>query len=66
MIAVSTRQEKGRSQERRIKRILKWLDGETTPEMIALYRQSAVEAHGSVETMLAADEAAMREERASK
>lgn len=55
-----------RSQERRIKRILRWLDGETTPAMVALYRETAIEQDGSVEKMLAADEAAMSEERASK
>lgn len=55
-----------RSLDRRIKRVLRYLDAEVTPEMIALYRECAIEQDGSVETMLAADEATMREERASK
>ncbi len=53
-----------RSLDRRIRRILKWLDGETTQDMVRLYRACAVEEHGSVLAALAADESAMREERA--
>jgi hypothetical protein len=66
VIALATRQEKGRSLDRRIERALRYLDAEVTPDMVALYRQSAVEEHGSVLAALEADEAAMREEHANK
>ncbi len=59
----STKTKKSATQrnlDRRIRKVLAWLDAETTPEMIRLYRQTAVEQEGDVLTALRADERSMR------
>ncbi len=51
-----------RDLDRRIKRVLRWLDCEVSPEWIAEYKQCALEQELSVEVALALDEAAMARE----
>jgi hypothetical protein len=46
--------------DRRIRKVLAWLDAEFSAEIVAEYRKTAVEQEGDVETALWADENAMR------
>jgi hypothetical protein len=48
--------------DRRIRRVLRWLDAEVNSAMVAEYRRAAREQHGSVRAAVEADEAAMRAE----
>lgn len=60
--AVATRRDEQRALDRRIRKVLTYLDAETTSEMVAEYRSTAVEQYGTVEAALAADEADIKAE----
>ncbi len=54
--------ESRRAQDQRIRRVLRWLDAETSEEMVGEYKATAVEQEGNVEAALKLDEAAMARE----
>ncbi len=54
--------ESRRAQDKRIRKVLKWLDAETSEEMVGEYKATAVEQEGNVEAALKLDEAAMARE----
>lgn len=62
MTAVATRRQEQQLMDRRIRKVLRWMDAEVTPAMVANYKACAIQERGSVAAQLAADEAAMKAE----
>jgi hypothetical protein len=56
------RKAKPRSLDARIRRVLRYLDAETSEEMVGTYKAAAREQYGSVQAALALDEKEMAEE----
>ncbi len=62
MSAVATTIKLNRKTRRRVEKVLRYLDGEASDAMVALYVQSALENEGSLEAALKLDEREAAEE----